>query len=61
MNWIDPDRNPAVSPVLLLEQAVGAGPIPQAYLCCSIQHSQVRVFSTWPCHTLGWTRVCHSR
>jgi hypothetical protein len=44
MGRLDPETNQLVTPLLLFEQAVGAGPIPQAYLCCALQHNQVRVY-----------------
>jgi hypothetical protein len=44
MERMDPEVNNALSHVVLLEQAVGAGPVPQAYLCCSVRRNQVRVF-----------------
>jgi hypothetical protein len=31
--------------IILAEQAIGAGPIPQAYLCCAMQHNQVQFFA----------------
>jgi len=44
MDWLDPETNQAVTPLILLEQAVRAGPVPQAYLCCALQQQQVRVY-----------------
>jgi hypothetical protein len=44
MERMDPEVNNALSHVMLLEQAVGAGPVPQAYLCCAVRRNQVRVF-----------------
>jgi hypothetical protein len=44
MERMDPEVNNALSHVMLLEQAVGVGPVPQAYLCCSVRRNQVRVF-----------------
>jgi len=42
MERLDPEINQAVTPLILFEQVVGTGPIPQAYLCCALQQSQVR-------------------
>jgi hypothetical protein len=44
MDHLDPETNQLVTPLLLFEQAVAAGPIPQAYLCCALQRNQVRVY-----------------
>jgi hypothetical protein len=44
MERLDPEVNQAVTPLILFEQAVGAGPIPQAYLCCALQQNQVRIY-----------------
>jgi hypothetical protein len=44
MNRFDVDMNPGVTHVMLYEQAVGAGIIPQAYLCCAVVGQEVRVF-----------------
>ncbi len=41
---MDPEVNNAISHVFLLEQAVGLGAVPQAYLCCARRHNQVKVF-----------------
>jgi hypothetical protein len=41
MTHFDPELNLGITPVTLLEQAVGSGPIPQAYLCCMIRQNQV--------------------
>jgi hypothetical protein len=41
---MDPEVNNAISHVMLLEQAVGGSPVPQAYLCCSLRRNPVRVF-----------------
>jgi hypothetical protein len=41
MDCLDPETNQLVTPLLLFKQAVGAGPIPQAYLCFALQHNQV--------------------
>jgi hypothetical protein len=35
MPRFDVNENPGISHVMLFEQAVGAGIIPQAYICCS--------------------------
>jgi hypothetical protein len=40
----DPEVNNALSYVLLLGQAVGGGPVPQAYLCCSLRQGSTRIF-----------------
>ena len=44
MERMDPEVNQALSHIMLLEQAVGMGPVPQAYLCCTVRRNQVRVF-----------------
>jgi hypothetical protein len=44
MDRVDLEMNRMLTPLLLLEQAVGAGPVPQAYLCCSLQRNQVRIY-----------------
>jgi hypothetical protein len=44
MDRFDPETNQLVTPLLLLEQAVVAGPVPQAYLCCTLQCNQVRIY-----------------
>jgi hypothetical protein len=44
MERFDPDVNNALSHVLLLGQAVGCGPVPQAYLCCALRQGQTRIF-----------------
>jgi hypothetical protein len=44
MDRLDPETNQAVTPLILLEQAVRVGPVPQAYLCCALQQQQVRVY-----------------
>jgi hypothetical protein len=44
MERFDPERNNAISHVMLLEQAGGAGAIPQAYLCCMQRQNQTRLF-----------------
>jgi hypothetical protein len=44
MDRVDPETNQLVTPLLLLEQAVGAGPVPQAYLCCALQRNQVCIY-----------------
>ncbi|MFN9983024.1 MAG: hypothetical protein ACK53Y_24070, partial [bacterium] len=44
MERLDPEVNQAVTPLILFEQAVGAGPIPQAYLCCALQQNQVWIY-----------------
>jgi hypothetical protein len=40
----DVDVNPGVTPVVLFEQAVGLGAVPQAYLCCTTSQLEVKVF-----------------
>jgi hypothetical protein len=40
----DPEINPAISHVMLLEQTTGSGPIPQAYLCCALRQQHTRVY-----------------
>jgi hypothetical protein len=42
MDRFDPEFN-ATSHVTLLDQAVGSGPVPQAYLCCIRRQNQVRI------------------
>jgi hypothetical protein len=44
MDRLDPKMNQAMTPLILLEQAVGAGPIPPAYLCCALQQNQVHIY-----------------
>ncbi len=44
MERFDPDVNNVLSHVLLLGQAVGCGPVPQAYLCCALHQGQTRIF-----------------
>jgi hypothetical protein len=40
----DPEVNNAVLFVYLLEQAVGSGPVPKAYLCCTLSQQQVKIY-----------------
>lgn len=42
MDRFDPEFQ-AMSHVTLLDQAVGSGPVPQAYLCCTRHQNQVRI------------------
>jgi hypothetical protein len=42
MDRFDPEFN-ATSHVTLLDQAVGSGPVPQAYLCCVRRQAQVQI------------------
>jgi hypothetical protein len=44
MDRFDPEVNPALSHIMLYEQAVGSGPIPQAYLCCAQRQNQTKIF-----------------
>jgi hypothetical protein len=44
MERFNPIINPGLSHVMLLEQATGSGPVPQAYLCCALKENQTRVF-----------------
>jgi hypothetical protein len=44
MARLDPAVNPALSYIMLLEQALGSGPVPQAYLCCALRQQQLRVY-----------------
>ncbi len=44
MDRFDPEVNPALSHIMLYEQAVGSGPIPQAYLCCAHRQNQTKIF-----------------
>jgi len=41
---LDPETNNGLSHVMLLEQAVGTGPCPQAYLCCMNQQQRTRIY-----------------
>jgi len=41
---LDPETNNGLSHFMLLEQAVGTGACPQAYLCCSNQQQRTRVY-----------------
>jgi hypothetical protein len=43
MEHFDPKVNQAFSHVILMEQAIGSGPTPQAYLCCAQQQNQTRI------------------
>ncbi len=36
--------NNTISHIILLEQAAGAGAIPQAFLCCSLRQQRVRIY-----------------
>jgi hypothetical protein len=44
MDRFDPEVNNAVSHVMLLEQAIGSGVVPQAYLCCAHVQQQMRIY-----------------
>jgi hypothetical protein len=44
MAQFDPEVNPVVSHVTLMEQAIGVRPLPQAYLCCANKMGQTRIF-----------------
>jgi hypothetical protein len=44
MSRFNLEVNPVISHATLLEQAVGLGPVPQAYLCCVQRQHQTRVF-----------------
>jgi hypothetical protein len=44
MARFDPEINPAISQATLLEQAIGLGPVPQAYLCCVHRQNHTRVY-----------------
>jgi hypothetical protein len=44
MERFNPNANPGLSHVMLLEQATSSGPIPQAYLCCATKQNQTRVY-----------------
>jgi hypothetical protein len=44
MERFDPDVNNVVTPLLLQEQAVASGIVPQAYLCCAQRQDQVRIY-----------------
>jgi hypothetical protein len=44
LNHFDPEVNNNVSHVFLLEQALGSGPVPQAYLICANFQNQTRVY-----------------
>jgi hypothetical protein len=41
--YSNPEINPGITAATLLEQAVGSGPVPQAYLCCTIRQNQVMI------------------
>jgi hypothetical protein len=41
MARFDPEVNPGITAAMLLEQAAGSGPVPQAYLCCTLRQNQV--------------------
>jgi hypothetical protein len=43
INRFDVDRNPGLTSVRLFEEATAAGPIPQAYLCCTQVRHQIRI------------------
>jgi len=43
MDRFDPEVNPAISHVTLLERAIGSGPVPQAYLCCVERSQQTKI------------------
>jgi hypothetical protein len=43
MARFDPEVNPGITAATLLEQAVGSGPVPQAYLCCMVRQNQVMI------------------
>jgi len=40
----DPVQNVAITHVLLLEQAISAGAVPQAYLCCVMSQGQIKIY-----------------
>jgi hypothetical protein len=44
MERLDPEVNRVISHVILFQQAIGTGPVPQAYLCCALQQNQVRIY-----------------
>jgi len=44
MHRFDPEINNTISHIILLEQAVGGGPVPQAYLCCVQRQQQTRIY-----------------
>jgi hypothetical protein len=44
MERVDPDVNTVVTPLLLQEQAVSSGAVPQAYLCCALRQNQTRIY-----------------
>jgi len=44
MSRFDIDENPGVTYLMLYEQAVGAGLIPQAFICCSNQRQSTRIY-----------------
>jgi hypothetical protein len=44
MERFDPEVNPGISHIFLLDQAVGSGPIPQAYLCCAQRQAQTKIY-----------------
>jgi hypothetical protein len=44
MNCFDIDENPGVTYVMLYKQVVGAGFVPQAFICCSNQRQSTRIY-----------------
>jgi hypothetical protein len=44
MRRFDVDVNPGVTPLMLFEQAVGSGVVPQAYLCCATSQLEVKIY-----------------
>jgi hypothetical protein len=44
MERFDPELNPAISHIMLFEQALGLQAVPQAYLCCSHRQNQTRIY-----------------
>jgi hypothetical protein len=44
MRRFDVDANPGVTPLVLFEQAVGSGVVPQAYLCCAVPQQEVKIY-----------------
>lgn len=44
MDFMDPEVNQAISPINLLEQAIGTGLVPQAFLCCAQCNNQMKIY-----------------
>jgi hypothetical protein len=44
MHRFNPEINNTISYIILMEQAVGSGPVPQAYLCCAQHQQQTTIY-----------------